>query len=228
MSGLRMKAARLRPPEHPLAVLGSALRRAAAGHRAGLSVVDGAGRSRTLFPADWCGELIPGDHGVLRRCLGSTLDVGCGPGRLAAALASRGEVTLGVDACPDAVRLARRRGAPALLADVFGPLPREGRWQRLLLADGNVGIGGDPQRLLGRCRALAAPDAQILVEVEPPGTASWSGPVRIATTDGVTSAAFPWAFVDAAALAQAAGGAGLRVLDTWTEVGRWFASLARR
>jgi SAM-dependent methyltransferase len=223
----RVGVAVLRPPEHPLAVLGAALRRAAAGHRGGLSIVDDTGRSRSFSPADWCGGPIAGDHGMLRRCTGSTLDLGCGPGRLAAALASRGEVALGIDACPDAVRLARRRGAPAMLADVFGPLPEEGRWQRLLLADGNIGIGGDPHRLLRRCRTLAAPDAQILVEVDPPGTASWSGPVRIATADGVTSSAFPWAFVDTAALARVANEAGLRVLNTWAEVGRWFVSLVR-
>jgi SAM-dependent methyltransferase len=226
MTRLVVRAAHPRAP-HPLAVYAAALRRAAAGQSAGLAVVDGSGRSRPFSPAAWCKGLLDGDHGLLRRCAGSTLDVGCGPGRLAAALASRGDVALGVDACAEAVRLARRRGAPALLADVFEPLPREGRWRRVLLVDGNIGIGGDPTRLLRRCRTLTAPTGEILVEVDPPGTASWSGPVRITTADGATSGSFPWAFVNAGTLAQSAADAGLRIRGAWTEVGRWFASLGR-
>jgi hypothetical protein len=48
--------------------------------------------------------------------------------------------------------LAGRGGAPALLSDVFEPLPGMGRWQTVLLVDGNVGLIG------GRVIAnLAAP-----------------------------------------------------------------------
>jgi SAM-dependent methyltransferase len=163
----------------PLAVYGTALRRAAAGWQAHLTAVDATGRVRAFPAGAWCGGLRDGDQGLLDRCGGPTLDVGCGPGRLAGALAGRGQVALGVDVSAEAVRQARRRGVSALCRDVYAaPLPGEGRWRRVLLADGNIGIGGDPPRLLRRCRRLA-------------------------------------------------GAAGLRVLDSWTEAGRWFASLSR-
>src|SRR5204863_7462240 len=80
------------------------------------------------------------------------LDVGCGPGRLVVGLARRGAVALGVDPAPAAVALARGRGAAVLQRSVFDPLPGHGRWRTIVLADGNIGIGGDPVRLLRRCR----------------------------------------------------------------------------
>ena len=45
-------------------------------------------------------------------------------------------------------------GRPALRRDVFEPLPGTGRWQTVLLADGNVGLGGDPLRVLRRAAEL--------------------------------------------------------------------------
>lgn len=214
-------------PAEPLAVYAAVLRRATAGAGCELSAVDGTGRVRSLRPGDWCGGTIPGDDGLLHRCAGSTLDVGCGPGRLAGALTARGRVALGIDISPHAVRIARRRGVPALLRDVFGPLPAEGWWRRLLLADGNIGIGGDPERLLRRCRTVLAPRGRILVEVDPPGSGSWAGPVRIRAEGGAHSAPFPWAYVCADGLAGMARAAGLRTLDGWTEAGRWFVMLSR-
>ena len=61
---------------------------------------------------------------------------------------------LGVDQSATAVALARRSGAPALRRDVFDPLPGTGRWHTVLLADGNVGLGGDPWRILRRAGEL--------------------------------------------------------------------------
>lgn len=86
------------------------------------------------------------DRAVLALCHGPTIDLGCGPGRLVADLIRRGVPALGVDQSATAVELARRSGAPALRRDVFDPLPGTGRWQTVLLADGNVGLGGDPIR----------------------------------------------------------------------------------
>jgi hypothetical protein len=143
---------------------------------------------------------------------------------LTAALAARGQPALGVDLSPGAVRLARHRGAPALRGDVFAPVPDEGRWARVLLADGNIGIGGDPVRLLRRCRALTARHGRTLVEVDRPGSPTWAGPVRI-VADGVVSTPFPWAYVGIDHLDRLARAAGLRILEQWTEAGRWFASL---
>jgi len=214
------------PGPSPLAVFEAALHRADTGLPVTLTAVDRTGRRRSFRPGDWCRDALPGDDGLLRRCAGPTLDVGCGPGRLTRALTARGHVALGVDVSAAAVRLARSRGTRAMRRDVFAPLPSEGVWRQVVLADGNIGIAGDPERLLRRCRELAAPNGQILVELDPPGTPAWAGEVRIAADTGPPSAEFRWAYVGADHLARLARATGLRILDQWTEAGRWFASLS--
>jgi len=182
------------------------------------------GREHRFDPASWSRDDLPGDRTLLARCAGPTLDVGCGPGRLVGALAGRGCPALGIDVSATAVRLTRRRGAAALRRDVFEPLPGTGRWQHVLLADGNIGIGGDPARLLRRCRGLLAPGGRVHVEAAAPGTAAWSGP---AVVQG-SGAELPWACVPVGDLSALAAVTAMRVLDTWTEAGRWFASLSAR
>ena len=210
-----------------LAHYGAALRQAAAGHPIHLHLVDPTATRppRRLALDEWCGAHRPGDGGLLARCSGPTLDVGCGPGRLVAALAAAGLPTLGVDISAEAVRQARRRGAPAQRTCVFTPIAGEGAWQHLMLADGNIGIGGDPQRLLRRCRELLAPQGDILVEVDPPGTGSWRGQVALRHQDR-TSHPFPWAAVDADDLDTLARDTSLRILERWTEARRWFARMS--
>jgi hypothetical protein len=51
----------------------------------------------------------------------------------------------------------RARGVPVILGDAFGPVPYEGRWQHVLLADGNIGIGGSPRALLHRVTSMLRP-----------------------------------------------------------------------
>ena len=85
---------------------------------------------------------------MLARCEAPVLDVGCGPGRLVGALNARGVPALGIDISARAVEQARGRGAMALRRAVEQPVPAEGRWGTVLLADGNIGIGGDPAALL--------------------------------------------------------------------------------
>jgi len=90
-------------------------------------------------------------------CVAATIDIGCGPGRLVAEITARGIPALGIDVSPEAVRQTRVRGALALRRDIFGSIPGEGRWEHALLADGNIGIGGDPVRLLKRLCAVLGP-----------------------------------------------------------------------
>jgi SAM-dependent methyltransferase len=208
-----------------LAVYGAALRRAATGRGPHLDLVraDGVALDR-LYPAQWTGRLRPGDRGLLDRCAGATLDVGCGPGRLVAALRRAGCPALGVDVSPEAIRQTRRRGAPGLCRSVFQSLPGEGAWRHVLLADGNIGIGGDPARLLRRCARLLAPRGSVLVEVRAPDTPTWAAEVTLRDDRGRT-APVRWASVSVSGLAVAARGAGMRVHDTWTEADRWFACL---
>jgi SAM-dependent methyltransferase len=150
---------------------------------------------------------LPGDESVLGRCAGPTLEVGDGSGRLTVALAERGVPVLAVDLAARAVTLTRSSGALALHRDVFDHLPGAGRWATVLLADGAIGIGGDPAALLRRAGELLRPEGTVLAEASPPGSA--------------------WVRVDARDLVELAGVAGLRTAETWASSGRWFARLRR-
>jgi SAM-dependent methyltransferase len=184
------------------------------------------GRSSPLQVQRWL-RGTPGDSSLVERCTGPTLDVGAGPGRLTVALAERGVPALAIDITPYAVLLARSSGVLALQRDVFGYLPGTGRWATVLLADDNIGIGGDPEALLRRVMTLLRPDGKVLAEVGPPGTASWRHPVRLRTPAG-PGGWFPWAWIGADQIEAAANAAGLRVSELWADSGRWFAALSCR
>jgi SAM-dependent methyltransferase len=223
-----MTAAVVCPPAEQAALdlYEEALSRAAAGVDATLVLRTADGREHRFDAAGWCRPHRPGDTGLLDRCTGATLDVGCGPGRLTSALSRRGRPALGVDVSGVAVNLTRAGGALALRRDVFAPLPGEGRWEHLLLADGNIGIGGDPVALLRRCRDLLAPHGRLHAELEPPGTAGWSGDATLHAGDPPAGAPLRWAQVAADELEPLARDAGLVPLSHWTEAARWFATLA--
>ena len=170
-------------------------------------VFSGPGVHRLDVPAgSWTGS-ISGDVSLLDLCVGPTLDVGCGPGRLTRLLAERGEIVLGIDVVPEAIWQTRHRGVVAILRDVFERVPAEGRWQTVLLADGNIGIGGDPVRLLRRIAQLLAPGGRVVADVAPPGTGLRSGEVCL-SAGGLTSEPFPWAVVGADAVDDVAAEAG--------------------
>ncbi|SFB48272.1 hypothetical protein SAMN05216266_113118 [Amycolatopsis marina] len=171
-----------------------------------------------------------GDQFLLSRCSGPTLDVGCGPGRLTAALGERKVPALGIDVSATAVRLTRQRGALALHRDVFDPVPGEGRWRHVLLADGNIGIGGDPVALLLRVRELLAERGTALLELEPPGRGLRRDHVRVRENRGQSRGPdhwFRWAWLGLDALDAVTSAAALRVNRTAELGGRWFAELVR-
>lgn len=194
----------------------------------GLQVRFDDGRAAPLELARWCGPVSGADGSVLDRVRSPVLDVGCGPGRFTAALSALGHVALGIDLSPAAVALARSSGGSALVRSVFEPLPGAGRWQTVLLTDGNIGIGGDPARLLARLAALLAPAGQILTELAP-GGAGRRLKARLESGDGLAGNWFPWALVGGGEIEALAGQAGLRVAEQWsvTEPGgpRLFAAL---
>ncbi|GAA1226821.1 class I SAM-dependent methyltransferase [Prauserella halophila] len=196
------------------------------GLRGSRAWLDVEGGSPVALPAErWHAAPADGDELLLDSCTGPTVDVGCGPGRLSAALHDRGVPVLGVDSSPVAVELTRQRGAPVLQRSVFEQVPDEGRWRHALLADGNIGIGGDPVRLLTRVAALLAEGGSALVELDPPGGGLRRGRARIATGHEARGDWFDWAWVAAEVAGDVAAGAGLRLTWVTGHGGRWFAEL---
>jgi hypothetical protein len=101
--------------------------------------------------------------------------------------------------------------------DVFATLPGEGWWHHVLLADGNIGIGGDPLRLLRRCAALLRPGGTMLVEAGQPGSGLWRGAARLQVIGSVAGPWFPWAVAELPVLTALAALAGLEVADRHCE-----------
>lgn len=183
--------------------------------------------SRVPVPVDsWRGPLLPGDGSVLDRCSGPALDIGCGPGRMAAALRARGLPALGIDVTDSAITLAIRAGAVAIRASVFDDLPDEGHWQTVLLLDGSIGIGGSPRLLLRRVRDLLCSTGLALVEVEGPGETSQQVQLRLAF-GAELGTPFPWARLAVQDIEAVAASAGLGMTEVWEESARWFVCLHR-
>ncbi|MEP7090136.1 MAG: methyltransferase domain-containing protein [Nocardioidaceae bacterium] len=174
----------------------------------------------------WSATADAGDVAVLAHCTGPTLDIGCGPGRMSEHLAERGVDVLGIDIVPEAVAQTQARGARALHRDVFDHLPGEGRWVCALLADGNIGIGGDPVALLGRVAAVLAPRGWVVADVAPPGTAMRTHTISL-QCGGHRSDPFPWTVLGTEAVNGVAHAAGLSVAGVHEHEGRWFVVLAK-
>lgn len=212
---------------HPAEVYGEDLRTAQDGSPATTWLRYQDGRTLVLDLPRWSAPATGGDVGLLRRCTGAVLDIGCGPGRLTRALTEQGRECLGVDVAPVAVALARVGGTPVLHASIYDDVLDETRWDTVLLADGNIGIGGDPCALLRRCRHLLMPAGRVLVELDPPTTDSQSGPVivRVESSTGRTSDWFTWAHVSVGTITALAEQVGLGVHERWQASGRWFTDL---
>lgn len=187
------------------------------------------GRRLHLDIERWCAPAAGADHSLLRRCARTAapvLDLGCGPGRLVAELLALGVPALGVDVTRAAVARTVGLGGAALCRSVFDRLPAEGRWGTALLADGNLGIGGDPDALLRRSTELLAPDGLLLVEVEPEEVDE-RAVVRVEGPDGRLGPAFPWARLGTAATLRRSRAVGLVEAERWTSHGRRFLALRK-
>jgi SAM-dependent methyltransferase len=206
----------------PLAVYAQMLEGAPGDHHV-VRFADGSGQAMGI--ERWKSGADDADERALAGLHGPVLDIGCGPGRHLHALARRGVFALGVDISAAAVGLARAGGGRAIVGSVFDEVPRAGSWGGALLLDGNIGIGGCPERLLSRVRTLLAPDGEIVVELADPTRLTVETRIRLEAT-GIRSDWFDWAEVSVRDVDRVLGGAGWVVVRRWRHSGRWFA-LAR-
>jgi SAM-dependent methyltransferase len=185
-----------------------------------------AGDPRVLDVARWNSDADETDLTLLSAVTGPLLDVGCGPGRMVRAALALDIVALGIDISAAAIEIARGVGLPVVHRSVFDAVPREGRWQTVLLVDGNLGIGGDVPALLARCAELTTRDGEIVVETHPDAHCDARFTGRLADADGHASAEFPWAEMGLHPLAAVADRLGLELRQSWVIGDRGFARLA--
>jgi SAM-dependent methyltransferase len=184
-----------------------------------------SGQRLSLPVADWSAAATDEELALLDSVRPAVLDIGCGPGRIAHGLGARGIPALGIDVAPAALVSAARRGATVLERSVFDRLPGEGRWGTALLFDGNIGIGGDPVALLGRCGELLVAGGDLLVEVAGPGAVTGSEQVRLCSRDGEPGPWFCWATVSVDKIETVAAAAGLCMGRVECRGDRYFAWL---
>lgn len=207
-------------------MLGSLYDRALTGERCWIRRDDGTLSGLPVH--SWLSDLAADagfDRTMVGLCEGPTIDLGCGPGRLVADLVQQGVPALGVDQSATAVAMTRRRGAPALRRDLFGPLPGNGRWSTVLLADGNVGIGGDPLRVLRRAASLLQSKGQCVIEVDALTRDVQSHWVRLESATAI-GPWFRWATVGADGLCGLAEAVGLAVTAIESMENRVLATLS--
>ena len=191
-------------------------------------VVRSDGMSSAMLVGRWQRDATPADVELfVDTCDGPTLDVGCGPGRLTVALTARGLDAVGIDISHEAVRQTRQRGSAALRVDVFDHSLAARTWQHVLLADGNIGIGGDAVRLLRCVAALLAPHGSALVELASTPGGSVHEQVRL-RIGAELSEPFSWATVGVEAIDDLARAAGLKVSRIHRSAGRTVATLRHR
>jgi hypothetical protein len=123
-----------------------------------------------------------------------------------------------------AVQSSRDRGGLALRRQVFERLPAEGRWGTVLLVDSNVGMGGDVEALLRRCRDLIRAGGLVICEVDPAPDRHEVEPLVLAAA-GTRSAPVPWGRIGARTLARFAARLDLLVVEEWSAGDRVFVTL---
>jgi SAM-dependent methyltransferase len=192
--------------------------------RTGAGALRGSDETLRRDALGWDRPLDAADLTLVGRIDGPVVDVGCGPGRFAAEFRRLGVRALGLDVSPAVVQLARRRGASAVAQCVFDPVPGEGAWEHVILPDGNIGIGGEPRRLLRRVADLVGPGGAVHIELDPPGSTAGRLILRLEPGPGHRTAAVPWARVTPSEFPALAAEVGLRVAETWNCHGRWFAT----
>jgi SAM-dependent methyltransferase len=184
------------------------------------------GTRRRLPFERWLRRAADEEEQLLEWAVGPVLDIGCGVGRHLVALARRGVGATGVEISSRAVQIARARGGEVIEGSIF-EVPERASWGTALLLDGNIGIGGDPERLLTRIAGLLCPGGGALVELDPPRSQTRRLRLRLQGPHE-TSDWIPWAWVGVDAIGPIATVAGLSLDDIWSTEQRWFARLRRK
>lgn len=206
-------------------MLGHLYERALDGERCWIR--DGDGNVRSLPVHRWLrsrGTDDSFDDAVVQMCTGPTIELGCGPGRLVARPNQLGIPALGVDRSAKAISLAGRCGAATLLGDVFEPLPGMGCWHTVLLVDGNVGLGGDPRRILRRAAELLCDGGRCVVEFDAQSIGVRARWVRLETAR-LIGPWFRWASVGVDSASVLAHQVGLKLTGMRLVSNRVVASL---
>lgn len=167
-------------------------------------------------------ELTPCDRAALAAVRGRVLDLGAAAGAHALPLQAAGHAVTALEVEPLGVELLRARG----LADVrLGGLEAvaadgAGAFDTVLLLMHGAGLGGDLEglhALLVGARHLLAPGGQVLVDSRDPGDGGAAvAELRLRFGD-LLGAPFEWLFLSEAALAEAAGEAGLAARVLWRD-----------
>ncbi len=192
---------------------------------ASFHAVDQNGARRRLPLDRWLTEAPSDEELLLERAVGPVLDIGCGAGRHLVALSNRGVDSTGIEVSGLAVEVARSRGGTVIHGSVFD-LTAKAVWQTALLLDGNIGISGEPRKLLRRTAELLRPGGSALVELEPPGSETRVLNLRLEGSDDV-SEWFPWAWVGVDGIESITADTDLTVSEVWPIGQRWFVELVR-
>ncbi|MFC3994761.1 class I SAM-dependent methyltransferase [Nocardiopsis sediminis] len=168
-------------------------------------------------PEGW----FPPDVIACREAAGRVLDIGCGPGRHALAIAAAGHEVVGLDVSADAVAVARRRGVDARLGSLLDPPGGIGTFDTLLLLGASLALLTTYPRLRAGLAALAAvanPGARLLASDVAVDTAQEPSRLRVCIErDGRRSGWSAWSggepYMGPEDLAGAVGGTAWRVED---------------
>jgi hypothetical protein len=115
------------------------------------------------------------------------------------------------------------RAIPPVLDVGCGP----GRHVLALAQRGIVSLGVDASPIAVRMASERGACVIVLLEVEPPGTAT--GRIFLRAENGsMVGPLFPWARVGADRLDEFACRTGFRIAELWSSNLRWFAALERR
>jgi len=110
----------------------------------------------------------PHERKAMQYVRGRVLDIGCGAGRSALYLQSRGHDVLGIDVSPLAVKVARQRGLrSARVLSITKVGPELGEFETILMMGNNFGLFGSRKRarwLLRRFKRITTDDARVIAE----------------------------------------------------------------